>query len=200
MKKDEGFYFLQPEDIEHFEKMLYVKGFLSRYGAWLYLMGDKKNEKGETLLVPLLDSFKAIKKGGKYYLKLKMKAESGKVLIKVFGPISKNTVEDIFIPLRDYQNQKTKKAQLTTLLVPILKNQKGEVTEVFEDYKETRCKKIEAIKAQSYEDASQYRDEEVRFLKEIKKIASSLREIINEKCGFKWVTEHHIIDVINDLY
>jgi len=199
--KEERFYLLQPDHIEHYEKLLYVIKFLSRYGAWLYFMGDKKNEKGEILPVPLLGSlFKAIKKRGKYYLKFKMKKEGGKVLVKVYGPISVNTMENIFIPLRDFQNQKEKKAKLTTLLIPILSNQNEEVAAVFTDYKDAHRNKIEAVEEQSFENAAQFRDEEVRFSKEIDKIALSLREIINDKRGFKWVTEHHISDVINDLY
>jgi hypothetical protein len=193
--KEEGFFLLKSPYSEHFERIFYVIDYLGECQVSL-VFGQSDKIKGGKIFTFSLNHYKIVKKGKEYYLKDYVKTEEGKFIFQEMGPIPQKQAENFFIPLLGYRNQRLKKERLSHVLLQIFENQDEELTKVYHEYKKAYTKKVKAVKAQTFDKAAGFRDEE-RDL--IEKIDLIVKNQICVKRGFKWVTNSHTWDILKEL-
>jgi len=193
--KKEGFYLLESPWKEHFKSLIYAIDFLGECQISLTFGRSDKIKEGKIYAISL-SHFKIIKKKKEYYLKTQVRTEEGKFVFQEMGPVPQKQAENFFIPLLGYRNQRLKKERLSHVLLQILENQDEELTKVYHEYKKVYTKKLEAVKAQTFDKAAEFRDEE-RDL--IEKIDLIVKNKICVKRGFKWVTDSHTWDILKEL-
>jgi len=193
---EKGFYLLQPEIAKHFEGLLQAMKDFEKYGIWICFPRVTTDEKEEMHLTPFSVWFDIVEKEEKFFVRMKMRGINKKVVATKLLPSSRQTPKEFFTLIRNYLDQKLKRKKLSQLLLSILENQDEELTKVFLNYKETYNKKIEAVKAQTFDKAAEFRGEEVKLIKKMSLIS---KRQISTKRGFKWITDDHVLDVIKEL-
>jgi len=194
--KKEGFWALNSSDSERYEKILSAVGYLSNFGLHIFVILDDEEKLGAH--VPL--SGEMIIKDDKYFLKFKASLDGDKKITwKEVGPISKDTAEGLFIPIREYIIQKQQKGQLKNFLLFRKNYLTPELKELFKKMEGFRLEKIEKVKEQCFEQAARLRDKEKGIYPALIQEAIKIAEALNANKKFNWVTGHHIAEIIWDI-
>jgi hypothetical protein len=188
---------MYPVPEELIGELMSVLKLLNEHVIGFYGSEEKGGEKEEKIQIfTIFQRYRVVKRKKEYYFKIKLKGKDEKFSFKEIGPMPQNIVEKIFIPMYDQNKKGKRKSKLKKILVVILKNQNGELFTTFTDFLEVRSKKIEAVKSQNFSEAAAFRDKEKDLMDKIVPIA---KEKINAKRGFKWVTDAHVWEVLNEL-
>lgn len=138
------------------------------------------------------NNFKVVKNEGEYYIRIIEKRDGSKS-IKDIGPMPKNIIEELVIPLYELHQQERYAIILVKLIKNVLKDPSEKIPTIFARLREIRKRKIAAIHLQDFEKAAELRDQE-RDLEE--KLFLGIKEKISKNKRLKGATDGMIRDIL----